>query len=124
MTAIEKKYIQVTEPMLSEDVWKRELAPLHSIRDNYKKSCCLLILALMPPMMSLNRRTSSIGCLMDEHCNFKKNSEVFATQVQNSLAKCALTCEISTVCGRVYAPPDINLLINYKCGTAHKAEDR
>lgn len=44
MTAIEKKYIQVTEPMLSEDVWKRELAPLHSIRDNYKK----IVLSLDP----------------------------------------------------------------------------
>ena len=44
MTAIEKKYIQVTEPMLSEDVWNRELAPLHSIRDSYKK----MVLSLGP----------------------------------------------------------------------------
>ena len=34
-TADEKKYIQVTESMMSEDVRKRELAPLQSIRDNY-----------------------------------------------------------------------------------------
>ena len=36
-TADEKKYIQVTESMMSEDVRKRELAPLQSIRDNYEK---------------------------------------------------------------------------------------
>ncbi|MBR5172492.1 MAG: ATP-binding protein, partial [Phascolarctobacterium sp.] len=33
----EKIYIQVTESMLSEDVRKRELAPLQKIRDNYEK---------------------------------------------------------------------------------------
>lgn len=33
----EKIYIQVTESMLSEDVRKRELSPLQSIRDNYQK---------------------------------------------------------------------------------------
>ena len=36
-SADEKKYIQVTESMRSEDVRKRELAPLQSIRDNYEK---------------------------------------------------------------------------------------
>ena len=43
-TANEKKYIQVTESMMSEDVSKRELAPLQSIRDNYKK----IVLSLEP----------------------------------------------------------------------------
>lgn len=33
----EKLYIQVTESMLSEDVRKRELAPLEKIKDNYEK---------------------------------------------------------------------------------------
>ena len=33
----EKRYIQVTESMLSEDVRKRELAPLEKIKDNYEK---------------------------------------------------------------------------------------
>ena len=36
--ADDKKYIQVTESMLSEDVRTRELAPLQSIRDNYEKT--------------------------------------------------------------------------------------
>ncbi len=36
-TVNEKKYIQVTESMNSEDVRKRELAPLQKIRDNYEK---------------------------------------------------------------------------------------
>lgn len=36
-TANEKKYIQVTESMMSEDVRRRELAPLQNIRDNYDK---------------------------------------------------------------------------------------
>ena len=40
----EKKYIQVTESMMSEDVRKRELAPLQSIRDNYEK----IVLSLEP----------------------------------------------------------------------------
>ena len=44
MTVIEKKYIQVTESMLSEDVRKREFAPLQSIRDNYEK----IVLSLDP----------------------------------------------------------------------------
>lgn len=33
----EKLYIQVTESMISEDVRRRELAPLQKIRDNYEK---------------------------------------------------------------------------------------
>ena len=43
-TADEKKYIQVTESMVGEDVRKRELAPLQSIRDNYEK----IVLSLEP----------------------------------------------------------------------------
>ncbi len=42
--ADEKKYIQVTESMNSEDVRKRELAPLQKIRDNYEK----IVLSLEP----------------------------------------------------------------------------
>ena len=44
MNADEKKYIQVTESMMSEDVRKRELAPLQGIRDNYEK----IVLSLEP----------------------------------------------------------------------------
>lgn len=36
-TANEKKYIQVTESMMSEDVRRRELAPLQNIHNNYDK---------------------------------------------------------------------------------------
>ena len=46
--ANEKKYIQVTESMLSEDVAARELAPLKKIKDNYPKQ----ILSLYPGMNS------------------------------------------------------------------------
>ena len=42
--ADEKKYIQVTESMMSEDVRKQELAPLQGIRDNYEK----IVLSLEP----------------------------------------------------------------------------
>lgn len=45
-TANDKKYIQVTESMLSEDVRKRELAPIQSIRDNYEKLVLTLELGL------------------------------------------------------------------------------
>lgn len=45
-TANDKKYIQVTESMLSEDVRKRELAPLQNIRDNYEKLVLTLELGL------------------------------------------------------------------------------
>ncbi len=47
-TADEKKYIQVTESMVSEDVRKRELAPLQKIRDNYEK----VVLSLEPGLDS------------------------------------------------------------------------
>ncbi len=40
----EKKYIQVTESMVGEDVRRRELAPLMNIRDNYEKT----VLSLEP----------------------------------------------------------------------------
>lgn len=43
-TVDEKKYIQVTESMNSEEVRKRELAPLQKIRDNYEK----IVLSLAP----------------------------------------------------------------------------
>lgn len=43
-TADDKKYIQVTESMQSEDVRKRELAALQKIRDNYEK----IVLSLEP----------------------------------------------------------------------------
>lgn len=43
-SAEEKRYIQVTESMQSEDVRKRELAPLQKIRDNYEK----IVLSLEP----------------------------------------------------------------------------
>lgn len=46
--ADEKKYIQVTESMQSEDVRKRELAPLQKIRDNYEK----IVLSLEPGLDS------------------------------------------------------------------------
>lgn len=42
--ADDKKYIQVTEVMLGEDVRKRELAPLQAIQDNYEK----IVLSLDP----------------------------------------------------------------------------
>ena len=42
--AQEKQYIQVTESMTSEDVRRRELAPLQKVRDNYEK----MILSLDP----------------------------------------------------------------------------
>lgn len=44
--ADEKIYIQVTESMVSEEVRRRELAPLQSIRDNYEK----IVLSLEPGM--------------------------------------------------------------------------
>lgn len=43
-TADDKLYIQVTESMQSEEVRKRELAPLQKIRDNYEK----VVLSLEP----------------------------------------------------------------------------
>ena len=47
-TADDKKYIQVTESMQSEEVRKRELSPLQKIRDNYEK----IVLSLEPGLDS------------------------------------------------------------------------
>ena len=47
-TADERKYIQVTESMNSEEVRKRELTPLQKIRDNYEK----IVLSLDPGLDS------------------------------------------------------------------------
>ena len=47
-TAEDKTYIQVTESMLSEEVRRRELAPLRKIRDNYEK----IVLSLEPGLDS------------------------------------------------------------------------
>ena len=44
----DKMYVQVTEAMTSEDVRKRELAPLQKISDNYEK----IVLSLNPGMDS------------------------------------------------------------------------
>ena len=44
----DKMYAQVTEAMTSEDVRKRELAPLQKISDNYEK----IVLSLNPGMDS------------------------------------------------------------------------
>ena len=44
----EKLYIQVTESMVSEDVRRRELAPLQKIRDNYEK----IVLSMEPDLDS------------------------------------------------------------------------
>ena len=46
--ADEKLYVQVTESMMSEDVRRRELAPLQKIRDNYEK----IVLSLEPGLDS------------------------------------------------------------------------
>ncbi len=48
VTADDRKYIQVTESMNSEDVRKRELTPLQKIRDNYEK----IVLSLEPGLDS------------------------------------------------------------------------
>ncbi len=54
--ADDKIYIQVTEAMTSEDVRKRELAPLQKINDNYEK----IILSLNPGMDSSYEGIKSI----------------------------------------------------------------
>ena len=46
--ADDKTYIQVTESMTSEEVRKRELAPLQKISDNYEK----IVLSMNPGMDS------------------------------------------------------------------------
>lgn len=80
-TANEKKYIQVTESMMSEDVSKQELAPLQSIRDNYKKIVLSLEPVLMLPTTASNPKTLSTGCLTNKRCISKGNLKVFAVHV-------------------------------------------
>lgn len=58
-TADDKKYIQVTESMQSEDVRKRELAPLQKIRDNYEK----IVLSLEPGLDSSYEGIKSLNLI-------------------------------------------------------------
>lgn len=55
----DKMYVQVTEAMTSEDVRKRELAPLQKISDNYEK----IILSLDPGMDSSYDGIKSINLI-------------------------------------------------------------
>ena len=57
--ADDKIYVQVTESMTSEDVRKRELAPLQKINDNYEK----IILSLNPGMDSSYEGIKSINLI-------------------------------------------------------------
>ncbi len=57
--ADEKLYVQVTESMLSENVRRRELAPLQKIRDNYEK----IVLSLEPGLDSSYDGIKSINLL-------------------------------------------------------------
>lgn len=54
-----KMYVQVTEAMTSEDVRKRELAPLQKISDNYEK----IVLSLDPGMDSSYDGIKSINLI-------------------------------------------------------------
>lgn len=55
----DKMYVQVTEAMTSEDVRKRELAPLQKISDNYEK----IVLSLDPGMDSSYDGIKSINLI-------------------------------------------------------------
>ena len=55
----DKMYVQVTEAMTSEDVSKRELAPLQKISDNYEK----IVLSLNPGMDSSYDGIKSINLI-------------------------------------------------------------
>lgn len=57
--ADDKIYIQVTESMLSEDVRKRELAPLQKIKDNYEK----IVLSMDPGLDSTYDGIKSINLI-------------------------------------------------------------
>lgn len=57
--ADDKMYVQVTESMESEDVRKRELAPLQKINDNYEK----IILSLNPGLNSSYDGIKSINLI-------------------------------------------------------------
>ena len=77
-TANEKKYIQVTESMMSEDV------SLHHFKVSAittKKSCCPLSRVLMLPTTASNPKTLSTGCLTNKRCISKGNLKVFAVHV-------------------------------------------
>lgn len=67
-TADDKKYIQVTESMQSENVRKRELSPLQRIRDNYEK----IVLSLEPGLDSDYDGIKSLNLIdwlmVDFHC--------------------------------------------------------
>ena len=56
----DKMYVQVTEAMTSEDVRKRELAPLQKISDNYEK----IVLSLNPGMDSSYDGIKSINLIV------------------------------------------------------------
>lgn len=68
-TADDKKYIQVTESMQSENVRKRELTPLQRIRDNYEK----IVLSLEPGLDSDYDGIKSLNLIdwlmVDFHCS-------------------------------------------------------
>ncbi len=55
----DKKYIQVTESMISDDVRQRELAPLQKINDNYEK----IVLSMNPGMDSSYDGIKSINLI-------------------------------------------------------------
>ena len=55
----DKMYVQVTEAMTSDDVRKRELAPLQKISDNYEK----IVLSLNPGMDSSYDGIKSINLI-------------------------------------------------------------
>ena len=57
--ADDKIYIQVTESMLSEDVRKRELAPMQKIKDNYEK----IVLSMDPGLDSTYDGIKSINLI-------------------------------------------------------------
>ena len=57
--ADDKMYVQVTESMASEDVRKRELAPLQKVNDNYEK----IILSLNPGLDSSYDGIKSINLI-------------------------------------------------------------
>ena len=54
-----KIYIQVTESMTSDDVRRRELAPLQKIRDNYEK----IVLSLNTGMDSSYEGIKSVNLI-------------------------------------------------------------
>lgn len=55
----DRLYVQVTESMVSEDIRRRELAPLQKISDNYEK----IVLSLDPGLDSSYERIKSISLI-------------------------------------------------------------